>query len=134
MHNPSPVVALATTQGYLLLIYTIRRCLPEKDKTSGTWPSQVLVTAIFATSLAVCNVLRESSYFLGAAMGRVDFGIGVVGALLLAHGAVSTVLCTPRFPFVFVELDGLLSLFHHEERFTRAFVRFGFRRGDPRNE
>jgi hypothetical protein len=66
-------------------------------------------------------------------MGRVDFGIGVVGALLLAHGAVSTVLCTPTFPFVFVELDGLLSLFHHEERLTKAFVRFGFRRGSPRN-
>ena len=33
-------------------------------------------------------------------MGQVDFVIGVVGALFLAHGALSTVLCTSRFLFI----------------------------------
>lgn len=32
-------------------------------------------------------------------MGRVDFGIGVVGALLLMHSAVSTIECKRRSCF-----------------------------------
>ena len=57
-------------------------------------------------------------------MGRVDFVIGVVGALFLAHGALSTVLCTSRFLFISLLNSMAFPLpFKQEERFTRVFVK-----------